>query len=191
MPPPALKVSAMGLPTIVNMLHEWTAPIAPALQDRLVLLFNHVISREGQAMARLQPFAGRAVVLRLAGWPSLLPKAPDLAMQVTPAGLWERLDAADALPAEALHIEVDASNPALLALGTLMGEQPRVTVQGDAAFAGAIHWLAAELRWDVEDDLAAIVGPAAAHQLARWSKAAAKALAALARQAANLRASKA
>ncbi|MBV8604194.1 MAG: hypothetical protein JO224_05860 [Pelomonas sp.] len=167
------------------MLQNWTALLAPALQDRLVLLFNHVISREAQAMARLQPFAGRAVVLRLVGWPSLLPKAPDLAMRVTPAGLWERLDDA---PADALAIEVDAANPALLALGAVTGEQPRVTVQGDAAFAGAIHWLAAELRWDLEDDLAGVTGPAAAHQLASWGRAAAKALAALARQAANLRA---
>lgn len=176
-----------ALPTIRAMFQEWSSLLAPAVQDRLVLLMNHVISRESVATARLVPFAGRAVVLHLEGWPALLPAAPDLVLGVTPAGLWERLDAA---PAEALRIGVDASNPALLALGALSGEQPRVTVQGDAAFAGEINWLVANLRWDVEDDLAAIVGPAPAHQLARWAKAIAGGLATLAKGAANLRGSK-
>ena len=165
------------------MLHDWSSLIAPAVQDRLVLLFNHVISRESVAMARLAPFAGRAVVVHLDAWPALLPAAPDLILGVTPAGLWERLDAA---PAEALRIGLDASNPALMALGALTGERPRVTVQGDAAFAGEINWLMDNLRWDIADDLAALVGPAPAHQLARWGKAVAQALAGLARSASSM-----
>ncbi|WP_077036163.1 hypothetical protein [Pelomonas sp. KK5] len=166
------------------MLHEWTSLVAPAVQDRLVLLINHVISRESVAMARLAPFAGRTVVLHLENWPGLLPAAPDLVLAVTPAGLWERLEAA---PEQALRIQVDAANPALMALSALTGERPRVTVQGDAAFAGEINWLMANLRWDIADDLSAIVGPAAAHQLARLGRAAAQALAALARTAGSLR----
>jgi len=150
----------------------------------MVLLLNHVVSRENHAMSRLAPFAGRAVVLRLAGWPALLPAAPDLALGVTPAGLWERLDV---VPAEALWVELDASNPAMLALGGLTGERPKVTVQGDAAFAGEINWLMANLRWDIEDDLAALVGPAPAHQLARWGRAVRQAMAGLARSASALR----
>jgi len=35
------------------MLEEWTVMFAPAAQDRLILLLNHVISREPLAMARL------------------------------------------------------------------------------------------------------------------------------------------
>jgi len=166
------------------MLQEWTALVAPAVQDRLVLLLNHVISRESVAMARLAPFAGRAVVLHLENWPGLLPAAPDLVLAATPAGLWERLDAA---PADALRIGLDASNPALAALGALTGERPNVSVQGDAAFAGEINWLIANLRWDIADDLAALVGPAPAHQLARWGRAVAQALAGLARSASSLR----
>ena len=167
-----------------SMLNDWTSLLAPAVQDRLVLLLNHVISRESVAMARLAPFAGSAVVVHLENWPSLLPAAPDLVLGATPAGLWERLEAA---PADALRIGLDASNPALMALGALTGERPRVTVQGDAAFAGEINWLMANLRWDIADDLAALVGPAPAHQLARWGKAVAQAMAALARTAASMR----
>lgn len=150
----------------------------------MVLLLNHVISRESHAMARLAPHAGRAVLLHLEGWPALLPAAPDLCLAVTPAGLWERLDAA---PPDAMRIALDASNPALLALGALTGERPRVTVQGDAAFAGEINWLMENLRWDIADDLAALVGPAPAHQLTRWGRAVAQSLAALARSASSLR----
>ncbi|WP_204308278.1 hypothetical protein, partial [Klebsiella oxytoca] len=55
-------------------------------------------------------------------------------------GLFERLDAAPA-GAGGLRIEIDASNPAKLALGVISGGAPGVTVQGDAAFAGEMHWL--------------------------------------------------
>jgi ubiquinone biosynthesis protein UbiJ len=143
--------------------------LMPALQDRLVLLINHVVSREPIAARRLQPLAGRSLVVHLARWPTLLPAAPDLILGVTPAGLFERLDAA-AGPG-GLRIEIDASNPAKLALGALGGEAPTVSVQGDAAFAGEMHWLMDNLRWDIEDDLAGVVGPLPARQLAQFGRA--------------------
>ncbi len=148
----------------------------------MILLLNHVLSRESHAMARLQPFAGQLVVLHLQNWPALLPAAPDLALGVTPAGLFERQEGGES--AASLRIELDASNPALLALGALLGERPSVSVQGDAAFAGEISWLMENLRWDIEDDLAAVVGPAAARQLSNWGRSASTAVAALARSAA-------
>ena len=153
---------------------SWPLPslsplLMPALQDRLVLLINHVVSREPIAAQRLQPLAGRGLVVHLARWPTLLPAAPDLILGVTPAGLFERLDEAPA-GLGGLRIEIDASNPAKLALGTLTGEAPSVSVQGDAAFAGEMHWLMDNLRWDIEDDLAGIVGPLAARQLAQFGR---------------------
>ncbi|WP_204302503.1 hypothetical protein, partial [Klebsiella pneumoniae] len=83
-----------------------------------MLLINHVLSREPVACQRLRPLAGRGLTVHLAGWPSLLPAVPDLALGVTPAGLFERLDAAPA-GAGGLRIEIDASNPAKLALGVI------------------------------------------------------------------------
>jgi ubiquinone biosynthesis protein UbiJ len=157
----------------------------PALQDRLVLLINHVVSREPIAARRLQPLAGRSLVVHLAGWPALLPAAPDLILGVTPAGLFERLD--EAVPGPGgLRIEIDASNPARLALGALSGkvggEMPGVSVQGDAAFAGEMHWLMDNLRWDIEDDLAGLVGPLPARQLAQFGRALRSTLSGLARR---------
>jgi ubiquinone biosynthesis accessory factor UbiJ len=153
---------------------SWPLPslsplLAPALQDRLVLLINHVLSREPIAARRLQPLAGRGLVVHLARWPALLPVAPDLILGVTPAGLFERLDAPPA-GTGGLRIEIDASNPAKLALGAFSGEAPGVGVQGDAAFAGEMHWLMDNLRWDIEDDLAGIVGPLPARQLANFGR---------------------
>ncbi len=144
--------------------------LMPALQDRLVLLINHVVSREPIAAQRLRPLAGRGLVVTLSGWPTVLPAAPDLVLGVTPAGLFERLDAPLAGQG-GLRIEIDASNPAKLALGALSGEAPRVSVQGDAAFAGEMHWLMDNLRWDIEDDLAGIVGPLPARQLGQFGRA--------------------
>ncbi len=150
-------------------LPSLTPLLMPALQDRLVLLINHVVSREPIAAQRLKPLAGRGLVVHLAGWPGLLPAAPDLILGVTPAGLFERLDAPPQ-GAGGLRIEIDASNPAKLALGALTGESPTVSVQGDAAFAGEMHWLMDNLRWDIEDDLAGVVGPLPARQLAQFGR---------------------
>ncbi|MCH7343724.1 hypothetical protein LZ017_10065 [Pelomonas sp. CA6] len=167
------------------MLQDWSSFFAPALQDRLTLLLNHVLSREPLAMARLVPHAGKRVNVHLAGWPGLLPAAPDLVLVISRAGLWERVDGADGTPAD-LRIEVDARNPAAMALASLAGENPKVQVQGDAQLAGEINWLTQNLRWDIEDDLAQLMGPAAAHQLGRVARAAAKALARLSAGAARL-----
>lgn len=153
--------------------------LMPALQDRLVLMINHVVSREPVATQRLRPWAGRSLVVHLAGWPSLLPAVPDLVLGVTPAGLFERLDSAPA-GAPGLRIELAAGNPARLALGALTGEPPAVTVQGDAAFAGEMHWLMDNLRWDIEDDLAGVVGPLPARQLAQFGRALRRTLSGLA-----------
>ncbi|CAM3810966.1 hypothetical protein ROSA5918_09065 [Roseateles saccharophilus] len=158
-----------------------TPLLMPALQDRLVLLINHVVSREPIAARRLQPLAGRGLVVHLAGWPGLLPAVPDLMLGVTPAGLFERLEAAPAGNG-GLRIEIDASNPARLALGALSGEAPGVNVQGDAGFAGEMHWLMDNLRWDIEDDLAGIVGPLPARQLAQFGRALRRTLSGLAQR---------
>src|SRR5690242_3766116 len=47
------------------------------------------------------------------------------------------------------------------------GERPRVVVSGDAAFATDVDWLIDNLRWEIEDDLARVVGPGVARQLAK------------------------
>jgi len=130
---------------------EWLTQEA---QNRLVLFLNHVLMQEPQAQARLTRQAGRVVRLQ---WRSL-------AMQVraTPAGLWE-------LAPDATHdllLTLTDGSPLALAQRALRGERPTVRIEGDVQLAGDINWLVDNVRWDVEDDLARVVGGAAAHQIA-------------------------
>jgi ubiquinone biosynthesis protein UbiJ len=148
------------------MLDALNALVAPAAMERLTLALNHVLAAEPAATQRLLPHRGRSIALELRQWPSWLPQPPVLAFVITPAGLleWCR-DAAPVAPD--LHVALDAGNPAGLALGWLSGQPPAMDVQGDAALAGDVQWLADNLRWDLEADLERLFGPAVAHQLAR------------------------
>ncbi len=134
--------------------------------ERATLLVNHVLASEPIAAQRLLPHAGRCIQLHFDGWPSVLPALPTTAFRVTPAGLieWCGVEA----PTDAdLRVSIDASNPALAAAQALIGEKPRVEVAGDAVFATDVNWLFDNLRWDVQEDLARIVGAVPARELAR------------------------
>jgi len=153
-----------------RMLRSLQAAFERAAMERLTLLLNHVLAAEPVATARLAVHAGAAVQVEFAGWPSLLPALPATAYRITPAGLVEWLRD-ERLDAPSLRIEVDASNPARAFAEALGGVRPGVLVSGDAALAGDVQWLIDNLRWDVEDDLAAIVGPTAAHAIGRVGRA--------------------
>ena len=151
------------------MFHNLQSLAQGAVMQRATLLANHVISSEPVAVEHLRPHAGSSLQVEFPGWPSLLPALPTIAFRISPAGLveWlgdERLDDAD------LHIEVDASNPALSLMQALTGARPRVTVSGNAALAADVNWLIDNLRWDVQDDLARLVGAAPADAIGRLAR---------------------
>lgn len=151
------------------MLNTLKALAAPAVMQRITLLLNHVLASELAATHRLKSHAGRRIALRLDGWPALLPALPPLAFLVTPAGLleWEGAEA-DAAPPADLQVTVDASNPALMLVQGLAGQRPRIEVAGDATLAADVNWLFENLRWDVQDDLARVVGDVPARELTRF-----------------------
>lgn len=175
------------------MFADTHAMLAPALVARLVLLINHVLASEAHATRRLVPHQGRVVRAELSGWPSLLPAPPVLAFRITPAGLLEwapEVELADLL------VRVPAGNPLALAASVLAqamagaGEVADAAgstadstaglvldIEGDAHLATDIDWLAKNLRWDLAADLERLFGPIAAHQLTRWGRALARALA--------------
>jgi ubiquinone biosynthesis protein UbiJ len=159
------------------MLHTLGTLLEPAVMERVTLVVNHVLAAEAVATERLRPHAGRTVVVRLAGWPSLLPPLPQLRWQVTPAGLLEWQGAAAVQTAQSaptapdLSLEVDASNPALLLARAAAGEAPSVQVEGDAQLAGDVNWLMQNLRWDAGADLERLFGPVVAQQLVRLGSA--------------------
>lgn len=152
------------------MLNSVQAFLAPALAERLTLVFNHVLAAEPVATARLQPHSGRTLALFVTNWPAMLPPPPALAWTITPAGLLEWCGP-QAVTAPDLAVTLDAPNPALLFAKMLAGEQPPVQIEGDAQLAGDVNWLLQNVRWDVAADLEKVFGPAVAQQLHRFGSA--------------------
>ncbi len=124
------------------------------LQQRLVLLLNHVLMQEPQAQARLLRQKGRVV---LAQWRSFAIK-----LQATPAGL---LDRASADARADLTLTITESSPFALAQAALRGEKPAVSIEGDVQLAAEVNWLVEHVRWDLEEDLSRIVGDIPAHTM--------------------------
>ena len=58
-------------------------PLATGLQERLVLLLNHVLGREPAALDRLRPLAGQSLRVKLLGQPAWAPQLPPL---IAPGG---------------------------------------------------------------------------------------------------------
>ena len=148
------------------MFHTLNSLLGSAAIERVTLLVNHVLASEPVATDRLRAHAGRCIQLHFDGWPALLPALPSTAFRVTPAGLIEWCGD-EALSEPDLRVAIDASNPAMAMAQALAGTRPKVEVAGDAAFATDLNWLFDNLRWDVQDDLAGIVGQAPAHEIVR------------------------
>jgi ubiquinone biosynthesis accessory factor UbiJ len=157
------------------MLHDVQQFFLPAVLSRLTLLMNHVLASEPVATARLKPHAGRSICLQFQGWPDLLPRMPKLIYTITAAGLLEWQS--EALEATAdLTLEIEASNPAMEVMRRLAGQAPRIQITGDSALAADVSWVSDNLRWDLEDDLARLMGQGPAHELARVGTALTRAL---------------
>ena len=148
------------------MFHTLNTLLGSAAIERVTLLVNHVLASEPVATDRMRAHAGRCMQLHFDGWPALLPALPSTAFCVTPAGLIEWCGD-EALPEPDLRVSIDASNPAMAMAQALTGTRPKVEVAGDAVFATDLNWLFDNLRWDVQDDLARIVGQAPAREIAR------------------------
>ncbi len=153
-----------------TLLESFGPPTPPAwlvdeLQQRLVLLLNHVLMQEPEAQARLKRQSGRVL---LALWRGI-----SLRLMITPAGLLDRSKAA-ARPDLTLTISEDS--PWALAKVALQGERPKVTIEGDVQLAAEVNWLAEHVRWDLEEDLARFVGDAPAHWISEVARAMASTL---------------
>ena len=135
------------------------------VQQRLVLFLNHVLMQEKEAMDRLVRQKGRVARVQ---WRSY-----SLALVVTPAGL---LNVAPDTATPDLRLEVTEPSPITLAQGALRGDKPAIRIEGDVQLAAEINWLVDHVRWDVEDDLARVIGDAPAHTVASVAGRAAQAL---------------
>ena len=147
------------------MWHSLDSLVGTQVRARVVLLVNHVLAREPVAVQRLRAHAGSRLRIELTDQPPFLPPWPAMTLAVTPAGLFDLEES----PVEAetrLAVRVAAPDPARM-LALIAGDaRPDVHLEGDAALAADMNWLVENLRWDIEADIAELVGPAAAHLLA-------------------------
>lgn len=161
---------------MIHAVHQGVAPfLAQEALERVTLLLNHVLASEPEAMARLKPHAGRSVQFvwdgRPAWLPAWVPAPPSARWTVDAAGLLE-LAPAEAAADDEGGLRVGLDGAALFAWGmspqgAMAGSAPPMDVQGDAGLAATLAWLAQNLRWDLEDDLARVIGDKPARLLAQ------------------------
>lgn len=165
----------MVAPNIKGLaLPDW---LTADVMQRLTLLINHVLSAEPAAPMRLKAHAGKEINFRLDGWPGLLPSPPSLLFMITPAGLVEWSASSSQGGESQLTWVIDARNPVRLLLSP--ASRTPMDVVGDPLFAADVRWVLENLRWEVADDLARIVGPQGAHRLTVFGRSALDALNAL------------
>ncbi|VWX57938.1 Ubiquinone biosynthesis protein UbiJ [Burkholderiales bacterium 8X] len=128
-------------------------------QQRIVLFLNHVLQQEPEAQQRLIRQQNRVVQF---SW-----RFVTLKLVATPAGL---LDLAPAGAIPELVLAVTEENPLGLARSAFRGEKPAVRIDGDVQLAAEVNWLVDHVRWDVEDDLARVIGDVPAHTLATGAR---------------------
>jgi ubiquinone biosynthesis accessory factor UbiJ len=144
----------MSSPFPTFQLPQPPAWLLQELQQRVVLLLNHVLQQEPMAVERL---------LRQKGQVALIECAPiAMKLRVTPAGL---LDLAGAEEEPDLSLKVLDNNPLNLAQTLLRGDKPRMEISGDVMLAAEVNWLVDHVRWDVEEDLSRIVGDVPAYTI--------------------------
>ncbi len=135
------------------------------VQQRAVLFLNHVLMQEKAAMERLVRQKGRVARVQ---WRSYT-----MALAITPAGL---LDLADADAVPDLQLEVTDTSPLALAQAALRGDKPAIRIEGDVQLAADINWLVDNVQWDIEEDLARVIGDAPAHTVSQVARKAAQTL---------------
>ncbi len=127
------------------------------LQRRVVLLLNHVLMQEPQAMARLVQQQGRLLKVQWMQW--------HLQLRISPAGLFEHVPTGAVGATVDLQLTLTGANPCQVLQPLLGGGKPDVQVQGDVQLAADINWLIDHVRWDIEADLARVLGDVPAHML--------------------------
>jgi len=148
-----------------GFLQNFNIPVTPPawavdeVHRRIVLLLNHVLMQEPQAMERLARQKGRVVLMQ---WRTFT-----FEILITPAGL---LDLAAADSSADLTLVITDDNPLVIAQALLQGDKPAVRIEGDVQLAAEVNWLADHVRWDMEEDLARVMGDAPAHGFVQAAK---------------------
>ncbi|MCP5267584.1 MAG: SCP2 sterol-binding domain-containing protein [Zoogloeaceae bacterium] len=115
---------------------------------------NHLLDQEPWARSRLRDFAGQLACFHVGPL--------SFSVSVDPSGTLIPVDATQK-PDVTIHLPDDTPIRFLVNRHSLMQE---ARISGSADFAEALGFLARNLEWDVESDLARLIGDTAAHRLA-------------------------
>ena len=154
-----------------GLLQNFNLPFTPPawaideVHRRIVLLLNHVLMQEPQAMERLARQKDSVVRMQ---WRDLT-----FMVVVTPAGL---LDVAAADAHTDLSLVITEESPFAIAQSLMAGNKPAVRIEGDVQLAADVSWLIDHVRWDLEEDLARLMGDAPAHGIMQAAGAMAQAV---------------
>jgi ubiquinone biosynthesis accessory factor UbiJ len=129
---------------------------AMSMEAVVVPAINHLLRQEPWARDRLRPFTGKTVSITVE-------PITTLRLRVRADGLLER-GATEA--ATDLSMSIAARSIASL-LNDKAALLKGARIEGDVEFASAVQAVARGLRWDVEDDLARVIGDVAAHRVAQ------------------------
>ena len=137
--------------------HRFANPAA-ALDSAAAGFINHLLRGASWARDALKPFAGRTA--RIEAVPFALALTVVESGEITPA-------AAGAAPSVTLRL-----TPGVLLRLAARDEDAwrEIEIAGDTDFAAAIHHVARNLRWDVEEDLSRVFGDIAAHRMAETGR---------------------
>lgn len=129
------------------------------LSSGILLGLNHLLQGAEWARLRLRPFSGQVLKIQLAPL--------GFSLGVTQEGLFCRAEQA----AQAnVSITLPGSTPLLLLQDSGLVLQ-QAGVSGNAEFAETLSFIFRNLSWDVEADLAPLVGDVLAHRLVQTGKA--------------------
>jgi ubiquinone biosynthesis protein UbiJ len=130
------------------------------VQNKLLLLINHVLDQEPQATARLARHKGKRIAF---DWGGL-----HVNWLISPAGLLMGLSANDD---KAPDLRIDLQDAAFsdVAKAVMQGTQPEIKMHGDVMLAAELGWLREHVRWDIEDDLARVIGDVPAMRISNMA----------------------
>ena len=80
------------------------------------------------------------------------------------------LDLAPAGARTDLSLVLTEASPLALLQQVMSGDKPAVRVEGDVQLAAEVNWLADHVRWELEEDLARVIGDVPAHALAEGAR---------------------
>ena len=127
--------------------------------NRIVLLLNHVLQQEPEAMQRIARQNARVVKFAWQNYSILLTATPVglLALACQGESEKQKID---------LMLEIIDTDVAEIGKKLMQGDKPNVRIEGDVQLAAEVQWLMQNVSWDMEGDLARIVGDVPAHTIA-------------------------